>query len=174
MASAGYDIQISRQQTSTNSSLASGAQLSARTDFGGSVYSLPTAINGVTLNHVDIENYVDLMVVSQGAMDVTGTITAQTGTSYAGTGSVQTAWLIDGSLTGDNNYASWAASVAGSPKAYTTNTTLTTTYSTLDVAVQPPQAGAQWFNNSAGNASVNLRILVTGRLTGYWAAALLV
>ncbi len=173
MSSAGYNIQYSRAADSSGI-ITPTNQISSRTDFTGTD-SFPTGINTVALSSAVLQQYVKLMVCSQGSMSVSSRISSTSGSTYAGDGNTQTGWLIDASLSGSDVVNPWNATPTGSTDGFSINTTRTTTYPTaIDILAQPPQGGAQWINDSGVNASVDLTVSVTGNLTGYWAAALLV
>ena len=173
MASAGYDIAYSRT-TDDAGTVVPNDQISARTDFGATD-TFPTGINTVNLASSVLAQYVKLMVCSRGAMSVSARISSTTGSTYIGHGNIQTGWLIDGSLTGSTIPPTWNATPSGTTGGFSINSTLTTTYGpALDIITQPPQCGSQYINDSGVNAPVDLTVNVTGNLTGYWAAALLV
>ena len=173
MASAGYDIQYSRNCFSDGTVIPND-QISARTDFNG-VDTFPTGINGANLNSGILAQYVRLMVCSHGSMSVGGRVASTDGGSYPGHGNVQVGTLMDPTMTGSDNLSSWDATPSGSTDNFSTFSTVTTTYPpALDIIGQAPQCGSQYINDSGVNANVDLTVSCTLNMTGYWAAALLV
>ena len=173
MASAGYDIQYSRNCFSIGT-IVPNDQISARTDFNGADTS-PTGINGANLNSGLLAQYVRLMVCSHGSMSVGARISSTDGGSYLGHGNVQVGTLMDPTMNGTDNLVPWNATPSGSTDGYSTFSTVSTTYPpALDIIGQPPQCGSQYINDSGVNASVDLSANCTLNMTGYWAATLLV